>query len=106
MDEGKVYLTILMRDWFEAQEKWPRFTYSELFGSTMIQVYHLDNILAFLTDRNVVVRAQGHFYNYCGTRVYPLFDRFIPEHPDFIFQVSNAVDIGIRLIESGKPWIS
>lgn len=100
MDDDKIYLTIIMRDFFQEQKRWPRFTYGEMFGSTMIQVYHLDNILAFLTDRNVVVRAPGHYYNYCGTRVLPVFDRFIPENPDFLEQVSNAVDVGIKLIEN------
>lgn len=102
----KIYLAWLMRDFFEEQERWPKFTYNGMVGSNMVHVYHLDNILAFFTDRNVVVRASGCYYNYCGTLVFPLFDRFIPENPSFLDQVSDAVDIGIRLIESGKPWLS
>jgi hypothetical protein len=99
----RIGLIRLMKDFLDENEKWPKFTYGDMVGSSMVYVYHQRIILAFLSEKNVVVRSKGHYFGYCGSPV-PMFDRFIPEHPEFIAQVSNAIDTGIWLIEYGKPW--
>ena len=99
----KIGLVRIMKDYLDESNKWPRFTYGDLFGSSMLYVYHNTIILAFLCDNSVIVRGEGHHYGYCGTFV-PAFDRYIPEDPEFIPRVSNAIDIGIRLIDDGRPW--
>ena len=103
---NEVNLIQLVRYFFEENKAWPKFTYGEFSDSGMVYVYHNDLILAFLNYDCVVVRAPGSYYNYCGSLVVPLFDRYTPEHPEFLTQVSNAIDVGIRLIENGKPELS
>lgn len=99
----KIGLVQIMKDFLDENRRWPRFTYGDMCGSSMVYVYHNGIILAFLSDVNVVVRGKGYYFAYCGSKI-SMFDRYIPEDPDFIPKVSNAVDIGIRLIEDGKPW--
>lgn len=99
---GQIGLVRIMRDFLDENERWPKFTFSDMmFGSTMLYVYHSRVILALLSDTNVVVRSPGSWFGYCGSPI-AMFDRFIPEDPEFIPRVSNAIDTGIRLIDSGK----
>lgn len=102
MSDGEVYLTQLMRDFFDQNEKWPKFSYGEVTEAGVVYVYHTGHILALVGPTNVVIRRPGSYFNYCGTLVVPLFERFIPEDPDFFAQVSDAIDTAIRLIENGE----
>ncbi len=102
MSDDQVYLSTLMRDFFDQNSQWPKFTYGDKTTNGVVYVYHNSQLLALLSDSNIVIRVPGSYFNYCGTKVAPLFDRFLPEHPEFFVQVSNAIDIAIRLIESGK----
>lgn len=114
MENGEVVkLVELMRFFFDTTPQWPKFTYGEFVGGSPAYVYHNGQLLALIDEvsvtirspGSVTIRSPGSYYNYCGTLIVPLFERYIPEDPEFLNQVSNAVDIGIRLIESGKSTI-